>query len=52
MSVGKVSFVVSVAIIDSILFSLTPELTQTPHNTPLDRDLALIRSMLIVTKLN
>ena len=37
---------------DSILFSLSPDKTQAPNNTPIDRDLALIRSMLIITKIN
>lgn len=48
LCIGKVNFVVSVAIIDSIFFSLTPS----ESRTPLDRDLALIRSMLIIIRLN
>lgn len=49
LCVGKVSFVVSVAIMDNLLFASNPTDKTVPA---LDRDLALIRSMLIVTRLN
>jgi len=48
MLCGKVSFAVSVTIIDNIIFSTTP--TKESKMTPMDRDLALIRSLLIVAK--
>ena len=50
MMCGKVSFAVSVTIIENLLFSTTP--TKESKMTPMDRDLSLIRSLLIVAKLN
>jgi hypothetical protein len=47
--VGKVSFVVSMQLLDNILYSLSPvDKTQ----APLERELALIRSLLIISRLN
>ena len=49
LCVGKVSFVVSMQLLDNILYSMNPaDKTQ----APLERDLALIRSLLIITRLN
>ena len=50
MMCGKVSFADSVTIIENLLFSTTP--TKESKMTPMDRDLSLIRSLLIVAKLN
>ena len=50
MMCGKVCFAVSVTIFENILFSTTP--TKDSKMTPFDRDLSLIRSMLIVAKIN
>jgi len=49
VGVGKVNFPVCVAIIDNIL---CPPIPADKSVQALDRDLALIRSLLIVTKLN